>query len=238
MSAAPLLPRDRLVFALDVKDRGEADRLIALLSPHIGVLKIGLELFVGEGPDLVRAAMARGLPVFLDLKLHDIPETVERAVSRAVDLGVRFLTIHASGGPKMIERAVARTRGTATEIVAVTVLTSLDASDLAATGVAADPATHARTLARCAREAGATAFVCSPHEARALRDALGAEVTLITPGVRPAGDATGDQKRVATPRDALAAGATYVVVGRPIRDAADPRAAADAIVRELTGGAS
>ena len=237
-----LRPRERLVFALDVPTRPEAERLLDLLAPHIGVAKIGLELFVGEGPSIVRTVMDSGLPVFLDLKLHDIPETVERAVARAVDLGVRFLTVHASGGPKMLERAVARTKGSDTQIVAVTVLTSLDASDLQAVGLDASrsPETQATLLARLAASAGVAAFVCSAHEASALRATLGTEATLITPGVRPRattnnapGAGAGDQKRVATVAEAFGAGANYVVVGRPIRDATSPPSVAGSIIHEI-----
>jgi orotidine-5'-phosphate decarboxylase len=225
--------RERLVFALDVPNRSEAERLLDRLAPHVGVAKIGLELFVAEGPSVVRMASERGLPVFLDLKLHDIPETVERAVARAMDLGVRFLTVHASGGPKMLERAVARTRDSATQIVAVTVLTSLDAADLTAAGVARSPEDQAKLLAGAAASAGVGAFVCSPREAGALRAMLGQMATLITPGVRPRGVDPSDQKRVATVEEAIRAGADYVVVGRPIRDAASPPAVAGAIIHEI-----
>lgn len=236
-----MTPRERLVFALDVPTRPEAERLLDLLAPHIGVAKIGLELFVGEGPAIVRTAIGSGLPVFLDLKLHDIPETVERTVARAVELGVRFLTVHASGGPKMLERAVARTYGSQTQIVAVTVLTSLDATDLAAIGVdrSHSPEAQAKLLATRAAAAGVTAFVCSPHEAPALRATLGAAATLITPGVRPgvqvggAHRAADDQKRVATVADAIGGGADYVVVGRPIRDATSPPTVAGSIIHEI-----
>lgn len=229
-------PRDRLIFALDVPNAAEAERTLDVVADHIGVAKIGLELFVAEGPAIVRTACRRGLRVFLDLKLHDIPETVERAVRRAAQLDIDFLTVHASGGPAMLERAVKATAGSRTKIVAVTVLTSLQASDLAATGVSASPLDHARSLAMLAQEAGVEAFVCSPHEAGALRSALGARkaVDIITPGVRPSGVDSGDQKRTATAHDAIRNGATYVVVGRPIRDAADPRAAANALVAEIT----
>ncbi len=199
-------------------------------------LKVGLELFVAEGPDAVRT-LARERPVFLDLKLHDIPETVERAVARAAALGASLLTVHASGGPAMLERACARAQREATglRVVAVTVLTSLDRGDLEAIGVREDPGKHALALAKMARAAGVDAFVCSPHEVRALRRALGPDVALITPGVRPAGADAGDQKRTDTPEGAIASGASAVVVGRPIRDAANPRAAAERIARDLRG---
>ena len=192
----------------------------------IGMVKVGLELFVQAGPAAARLGEEVGRPVFLDLKLHDIPETVERAVARAADLGVRYA---------MLRRAVekARAAGSGLEIVAVTVLTSLDAADLGKMGVTGDVATHAARLARVAWDEGVRAFVCSPHEARAMRAALGDGATLITPGVRGAGAAgKDDQKRVATAAQAIEDGADWLVVGRPIRDAADPLAAARAIADE------
>ena len=226
-----------LIVALDTPSLDEARALARLVRPHANGLKIGLELFVSEGPNAVRAIAREGAhPIFLDLKLHDIPETVERAVARAGDLGVSLLTVHASGGPAMIERAVARAAKDATglRVIVVTVLTSLDAADLAAIGVARAPAEQALELAKMARAAGADAFVCSPHEVGALREALGKDVMLVTPGVRPAGGAgSDDQKRTDTPEGAIARGATAVVVGRPIRDAVDPGAAAESIARAL-----
>jgi orotidine-5'-phosphate decarboxylase len=225
--------QDRLIFALDVPARADAEPLLDELAGHVGVAKIGLELFVAEGAAIVRSARERDFPVFLDLKLHDIPETVERAVARACDLDVTFLTVHASGGPKMLERAVARTRGTNTRIVAVTVLTSLDASDLRAIGIERAPYAHAALLAEQAQSAGVSNFVCSPHEVSALRRSLSPSAVLITPGVRPTSSDAGDQKRTATADAAIRAGADYVVVGRPIRDATDRVAAADAIAREI-----
>jgi orotidine-5'-phosphate decarboxylase len=194
----------------------------------IGMVKVGLELFTQAGPEAAKIDV--GLPVFLDLKLHDIPETVERAVARVADLGVRYLTVHAQGGPAMLERAVARA-GARLSIVAVTVLTSFDDADLAAIGIKSDIPTQAVRLARMAWPLGVRAFVCSPREVKAMRAALGPEATLITPGVR-ASSGGDDQKRVATAAQAIKDGADWLVVGRPIRDAADPREAARAIARE------
>ncbi|MBK6691376.1 MAG: orotidine-5'-phosphate decarboxylase [Myxococcales bacterium] len=235
-----MIAKERLIFALDVASRRAGETLLddGGLASGLGMLKIGLELFVAEGPGVVTLGAERKLPVFLDLKLHDIPETVERAVGRAVDLGVRFLTVHASGGPKMLERAVRRTEGSITSIVAVTVLTSLDDADLAATGVARGTAEHAALLAHAASLAGVRAFVCSPREVSALRRALPspAAFTFITPGVRLAGAASSDQKRTATAAEAIADGADYVVVGRPIRDAAKPADVATVMVREIEEG--
>ncbi len=225
----------RLIVALDEPDLAAARRLALAVAPHVDMLKVGLELFVEAGPEALALGREAKLPVFLDLKLHDIPETVERAVARAAALGASVLTIHAQGGRAMIERAVTRAEkeGTGLVIAAVTVLTSLDDADVRALGVDRDARTHARALARLAFDAGARAFVCSPAEAATLRADLGDTARLITPGVRPAGAAHGDQKRVATPADAARAGAWAIVVGRPIRDAADPAVAASAIAHEL-----
>jgi orotidine-5'-phosphate decarboxylase len=198
--------------------------------------KIGLELFVSAGPAAVRLGEEAGLPVFLDLKLCDIPETVERAVARAAALGARMLTIHAGGGRAMVRRAVERAakEGTGLEIVAVTVLTSLDRADLESLGVGGTVEDQAERLGRMAKTEGVRAFVCSAREAPGLRAALGSEVTLITPGVRPASAAgSDDQKRTTTATEAILAGADWVVVGRPIRDAADPAAAARGVAAEV-----
>jgi len=201
------------------------------------MLKVGLELFVEAGPQAVALGREAGLPVFLDLKLCDIPETVDRAVARVAALGARMLTVHASGGAAMLRRAVARAKseGTGLEVVAVTVLTSLDGADLASLGVAGDVAGQVERLARVAWDQGVRAFVCSPREASRLRAVLGAEATLVTPGVRSgqAGVSGDDQKRTLSAGEAIAAGASWVVVGRPIRDAADPLAAARTIDHEV-----
>jgi orotidine-5'-phosphate decarboxylase len=223
-------PASPIAFALDFPSIERARDAALAVKSAIGMIKVGLELFVEAGPAAARLGEDVGRPVFLDLKLHDIPETVERAVGRAGELGVRYATVHAQGGPAMLRRAVARAKDTGLEIVAVTVLTSLDASDLGAIGVSGDVATQASRLAKMAWNEGVRAFVCSPHEAKAMRAALGAEATLITPGVRATGAAgKDDQKRVATAERAIADGANWLVVGRPIRDANDPLAAATAI---------
>jgi len=233
-----------IVFALDFASVAEAERAAIRVRDAIGMVKVGLELFVEAGPAAVRIGAACGLPVFLDLKLHDIPETVERAVGRAAALGARILTVHASGGPAMLSRAVKRAAAEANglQIAAVTVLTSLDARDLARIGVDTHGptehlvATHARRLARMAFDEGVRAFVCSPHEVRAMRAELGPEATLITPGVRASTDAPSDQKRVASAAQAATDGADWLVVGRPIRDAGDPLAAARALRDEARQG--
>jgi orotidine-5'-phosphate decarboxylase len=229
--------RSRLAFPLDYPDLDAARRGAALIREPVGVLKVGLELFVREGPSAVRLGAELGCDVFLDLKLHDIPATVEGAVASAAGLGARFLTIHASGGPRMVEAAVRRAEreSPAMVVLAVTVLTSLDDTDLATLGVGGTTASHALALARAARGAGARGFVCSPSELRRMRAEVGPDAILVTPGIRPAGAATGDQKRTGTPREAILDGADLLVVGRPIRDAADPTAAARAIAAEVDG---
>jgi len=227
--------RQKVAFALDYPTLAEATAGAKIVAPAVGVLKVGLELFVREGPRAVEIGAACERPVFLDLKLHDIPETVERAVQNAAALGARYLTIHAAGGRAMLERAAnAAARATSPlTLLAVTVLTSLDQADLAALGVAGSTRDHVVRLAKLATEAGVQGFVTSPQEVAALRAAVGPAAFLVTPGVRPAGSATGDQKRVATPQAALAAGADLLVIGRPIRDAEDPLAAAQAIASDI-----
>jgi orotidine-5'-phosphate decarboxylase len=227
--------RARLVFPLDFATLAEARIAATRLAPAVGVLKVGLELFVSEGPAAAALGRELGLDVFLDLKLHDIPETVDRAVASAAALGVRYLTVHAAGGVEMLRRAVARAAQAPSPltILAITVLTSLDTEDLQAQGVEGSPSDHVLRLARLAWGAGVRGFVTSPAEARALREALGPDALLVTPGIRPTGAAAGDQKRIATPASAIADGADLLVVGRPIRDAADPVAAAGAVVAEI-----
>jgi orotidine-5'-phosphate decarboxylase len=229
--------RDRLAFALDYPTLAEASAGAARVAGVVGVLKVGLELFVAEGPAAVRLGAELQSRVFLDLKLHDIPETVERAVATAGQLGASYLTLHAAGGPRMLEAAAARAarEGAGLQLLAVTVLTSLDASDLQEVGVSAPPAEQVLRLGKLARGLGIHGLVCSTAEVGVLRQALGPEAVLVTPGIRPAGAAAGDQKRVGTPSSALRDGSSLLVVGRPIRDAADPAAAARAILDEMSG---
>jgi orotidine-5'-phosphate decarboxylase len=223
--------RPPIAFALDFASVDEARSALVRVASSIGMVKVGLELFVHAGPAVVALGRDAGLPVFLDLKLHDIPETVERAVAQASSLGAKVVTVHASGGRAMLKRAVARAdaEGGTVSICAVTVLTSLDDADLDDIGMAGPAREAATRLARLAFDEGVRWFVCSPAEVRSLRAALGKEAVLVTPGVRPAAAARGDQKRVATPEQAVADGADWVVVGRPIRDAEDPLAAARSI---------
>ena len=227
--------RRRLVFPLDYPSLAEARPAATRVSAAIGVLKIGLELFVREGPQAVEFCREIGVDVFLDLKLHDIPETVGRAVRAAASLGARYLTVHASGGKAMLARAVmeADAASSPLTLLAVTVLTSLDAEDLEAQGVHASPQEHVVRLARLAWDAGVRGFVASPAEAGPLRRALGLDALIVTPGIRPANTEAFDQKRIATPAQAIADGADLLVVGRPIRDAADPLAAARVVVEEI-----
>jgi orotidine-5'-phosphate decarboxylase len=227
--------RRRLAFALDYPTLDEARRGAERVRDAVGVLKVGLELFVREGPAAARMVRELGPELFLDLKLCDIPETVERAVGSAAALGARYLTVHAGGGPKMLERAQARAELEASglTLLAVTVLTSLDSSDLSALGVQGTPLDHALRLARLAQASGIGGLICSTAEVAALRDMLGSELVLVTPGIRPGPAAADDQKRTGSPASAIRDGASLLVVGRPIRDAADPLQAARAILDEI-----
>jgi orotidine-5'-phosphate decarboxylase len=225
-------PKDRICSALDFGAWADAEPFARRIAPHVGMLKVGLELYVAEGAPVVRAAAALGRPVFLDLKLHDIPATVEGAARSAAATGAALLTVHAAGGPAMVQAAV-RGAGPKVRILAVTVLTSLDAATLDRIGLAGPPQAAVVRLARLAVEAGAGGLVCSPQEVAAVRAAVGPGPLLVVPGVRPAGAALGDQARVATPAQAVGAGADVIVVGRPLRDSADPVAAARAIAAEL-----
>ena len=220
----------RLIAAIDTAEATEAARLIGALNGRVGLIKLGLELFCAHGPACLD--WAQGMPVFLDLKLHDIPNTVAGAVRALLARPPAMLTLHAAGGSAMIAAArdAAEMAGAARPILlAVTVLTSLDAHGLAATGVVGAPDTQVLRLAKLALDAGADGLVCSAAEVGAIRAAFGAKPVLVVPGIRPAGSARDDQARTATPEAAMAAGADYLVVGRPITQADDPAAAASAI---------
>ncbi|MFZ0630051.1 MAG: orotidine-5'-phosphate decarboxylase [Acidobacteriaceae bacterium] len=224
----------RLIVALDFPAAAPALALADQLRGHVRWLKVGLELYCAEGPALVRELRVRGFSVFLDLKLHDIPNTVAGAVRSAATTGAELLTLHAVGGPAML-RAAAEAAGslpTPPQLLAVTVLTSMDQAQLATIGVNVTPADQVRRLAALAADSSITGLVASAEEVDALRR-LYPQATLVIPGIRPAGAAAGDQKRVATPAAALAAGATYLVIGRPITQAADPVAATEAILAEM-----
>jgi orotidine-5'-phosphate decarboxylase len=217
--------------AIDTPDPDRAKAIAARIRTHVGGLKLGLEFFSANGADGVRDMAEFGLPIFLDMKLHDIPNTVAKAVQALNPLGLSILTIHAAGGRAMMEDAKAAA-SSGTKVVGVTVLTSLDEEDLAATGIAGAPSAQAARLAALAREAGLDGVVCSGAEVAALKKAW-PDGFFVVPGVRPADAALGDQKRVVTPRQALDAGASILVVGRPITLAEDPDAAARAIAATL-----
>lgn len=228
------LPPKRLIAAIDTADPARAAALIAAAAPHCGLVKLGLEAFCAHGPAVLD--WAGGAPVFLDLKLHDIPNTVAGAVRALLPRRPRMLTLHASGGGAMIgaAREAAEHAGDARPLLlAVTVLTSLSADHLAEQGIAADAPAQVLRLARLALAAGADGLVCSAGEIAPLRDAFGGGPVLVVPGIRPQGSDAGDQARVATPEQAIAAGADYIVVGRPITGAADPGAAAASIAQAI-----
>jgi orotidine-5'-phosphate decarboxylase len=222
-----------ILCAIDTNELARAQSLIAATQGAVGGVKLGLEFFAAHGPDGIRKAAAGQKNVFLDLKLHDIPNTVAGAVKSSLALDPLLLTVHCSGGPAMM-RAAVEARGSArTKIVGVTVLTSLDDNDLAAIGQGRPAAAQVERLARLAQESGLDGIVCSPQEVAMLRDVCRKDFLLVVPGIRPAGAAIGDQKRVQTPRDAIAAGADYLVIGRPITEAPEPGTAARAILAEI-----
>ena len=227
-----IVARDRLIVALDVADAAMAEKLVADLGASVSFYKVGMELAYGGGLGLIEQLAARGKQVFVDLKLHDIPNTVERAVERIARLGATFLTIHAY--PQTMRAAKAGAAGSSLKLLAVTVLTSCDDADLAEAGYGLSVRALVARRGEQARAAGIDGIVCSPAEAATLRAALGRQIIIVTPGVRPAGSQMGDQKRVATPGQAIADGADFLVVGRPVTQASDPRAAAEAIVAEIT----
>ncbi len=223
----------RLIVALDYPDAQTALDLVDRLEGATRWFKIGLELYVAEGNSLVAELQRRGYSIFLDLKFHDIPNTVASAVRSVARLGIQMLTVHAAGGPVMLAAAAEGAGDTGPILLAVTVLTSMDDAQLAATGVLGSSAGQVEMLAKMAYANGVQGFVCSPVEVASLRSQLGSKPLLVIPGIRPEGAATGDQRRVATPGAAIAAGASYLVVGRPITRAADPGAAARSILAEM-----
>jgi orotidine-5'-phosphate decarboxylase len=224
--------RDRICAALDFPTWAAAEPFARAVAPEVGMLKVGLELFAAEGPAVVRAAAGLGRPVFLDLKLHDIPNTVEGAARSAAASGASLLTVHAAGGEEMVRAAVRGAAGRL-RVLAVTVLTSLDDAALGRIGLSGPAEAAVLRLAGLAVAAGAGGLVCSPREVAAVRAAVGPGPLLVVPGVRPAGASRGDQARVATPAEAVRAGADVLVLGRPLREAADPAAAARSIAAGL-----
>lgn len=230
--------KPRIFCAIDTPDLDAAIALATSLGDAVDGVKLGLEFFGAQGPAGVAKVAALGMPVFLDLKLHDIPNTVARAVRGLLPLAPSLLTVHAAGGPAMLEaaaEAAAEAGAARPRLVAVTVLTSLGDGDLAAVGFGQGATASAHRLAAVSQDAGIDGIVCSGHEAAAMRTRFGPGFVLVVPGIRPASAAVGDQKRVMTPRDAASAGADVLVIGRPITEAADPAAAARAIARELAG---
>jgi orotidine-5'-phosphate decarboxylase len=230
--------RDRLIVALDFSSAAEAVYMAEKLRGHVGVFKVGSQLFTAEGPVVARHLAALGEKVFLDLKFHDIPNTVHAAVREAARMGVTMLNVHASGGPKMMEAALEGSREGSTGrerplVLAVTVLTSLGTDDVAAIGLDGDAEAAAIRLARLAQVAGLDGVVASPLEIAAIRRTCGPNFVVVTPGIRPATATADDQARIATPTQAIRTGADYLVIGRPITATADPAAAADAIVAEI-----
>jgi orotidine-5'-phosphate decarboxylase len=220
---------DRLIVAIDRSSRDEILHLADALRGSVGLLKIGLQAFVANGPSIVREVQDRGAKVFLDLKIHDIPNTAQHAVAEAVALGVEMVTVHASGGTWMLRACASDT----TLVLGVTILTSLDDAELARIGFAGLALDNAVRLAKLAQSSGLRGVVASAHEIAAIREACGSELRIVVPGIRPEGSDAGDQRRTKTPAAAIAAGADYIVVGRPVTDAHDPRAAALAIVDSL-----
>jgi orotidine-5'-phosphate decarboxylase len=231
MPPSAIAPRDRLIVALDLPGTAPAEAMIARLGDSVTFYKIGYQLGFAGGLSLVRRLTDDGKKVFVDLKLHDIGNTVARGVESLVALGATFLTVHAY--PQTMKAAVDARAGSSLKILAVTVLTSYDDADLQAAGYRLGVADVVEARAQQAKALGVDGLVCSPEEAAALRKSVGHGMSLVTPGIRPAGSATGDQKRIMTPARAITAGADYLVVGRPVMEAADPKAAAEAIQAEI-----
>jgi orotidine-5'-phosphate decarboxylase len=231
MQPATIVPRDRLIVALDVPGVAAAEAMIAGLGDSVTFYKIGYQLAYAGGLSLVSQLAAAGKKVFIDLKLHDIGNTVARGVESVASLGATFLTVHAY--PQTMKAAAEACAGSNLKILAVTVLTSYDDSDLQAAGYRLGVSDLVEARARQAQALGVDGLVCSPEEAANLRRIVGHGMHLVTPGIRPAGSSVGDQKRIMTPARAIAAGADYLVVGRPVMEAADPKAAAEAIQAEI-----
>ena len=232
--------KTRIIVSLDFPDRDQALALARLLDPHRCNVKVGKELFTSSGPELVEALVQRGFRVFLDLKFHDIPNTVAAACRAAARLGVWMLNIHAAGGRRMMEAAREAVADSARPplLIGVTVLTSLTSDELRETGISEDTGAHVLRLARLARDSGLDGVVCSSREAQMLRRELGRNFLLVTPGIRPAGAAGDDQRRVRTPAQAIEAGSDYLVIGRPITQAPDPMKALEAIEEEIKAAAT
>lgn len=225
--------KEKIIVALDVPDAGAADKMLDRLEDSVTWIKIGLQLFTAEGPSLVRDIKSRGYKVFLDLKFHDIPNTVHGAVQSAVNLGVDMATIHLFGGHPMIATAVEAAKGSPLLILGVSVLTSFDQAQLTGIGVSANVGDQVQKLVQLGYDAGLRGIVCSPHEISRLRNQFGSDLAIVTPGVRPVGSDKGDQQRVMTPSEAIREGASYLVIGRPITGAGKPAEAARRIEDEI-----
>lgn len=232
------LPQNYIIFPLDVPTVKDAARYIELLSEAVGMFKVGLELFIQAGPEIIRMIKSSGTAeIFLDLKLHDIPMTVERAMGRVADLGVKFATVHCGDSSRMLDAAVAGSAG-AVSILGVTVLTSTSLEEIVAAGYKdefiVDMAALVRKRAQMAKAAGCAGVVCSGHEVKMIKETFGKDFCAVTPGIRPAWQAgNDDQRRIVTPADAVKNGSDYLVIGRPIRDADDPAAAAKRVADEI-----
>jgi len=224
-------PRDRLIVALDVPDLASAEAMVSRLGDSVTFYKVGMELAYSGGLSFVRRLADAGKKVFLDLKLHDIPNTVEKATAQVADLGASFLTVHAF--PQTMKAAVKGRGAGSLKILAVTVMTSYDDADLVEAGYALGVRDLVERRARQAHAIGVDGLILSPEEVSAMRTLLGPDITLITPGIRPSGSAAGDQKRIMTPANAIEAGADYLVIGRPVTQADDPKASAEAIIAEI-----
>jgi orotidine-5'-phosphate decarboxylase len=231
----PLAPRDRLIVALDLPTLSDAEAMVERLGDSVSFYKVGYQLAFAGGLPLARALAQAGKRVFLDMKLHDIENSVAKGVESVAELGVNFLTVHAY--PQTMKAAVAARDGSGLKILAVTVLTSYDDIDLAESGYSQSVDALVARRAQQAHDLGVDGLVCSPEEASPLRLAVGHDMLFVTPGIRPLGSARGDQKRVTTPAQAIKAGADYLVVGRPITGASDPKVAAQAIVDEIAAAA-
>ena len=237
LTQAKTTPKDRLAVALDLANEDEALQLVDRLGQTCQWFKVGMELYYAAGNSIVQRLRDRGFNIFLDLKLHDIPNTVAGAVRSATHAGASLLTIHASGGEAMMTAAAeAASAPGSPRLLAVTVLTSMDANQLAGIGITASPADQVLRLARLAQASGIDGMVCSPEEVALLRKETGPDTLLVIPGIRPAGSDIGDQKRIATPAQAIADGASMLVVGRPITRATNPAAAAQAILEQIEMG--
>ena len=232
MKSPALTARDRLIVALDFPTQAKALALVSVLSDSVSTYKIGLQLYTAAGPAIVQAVAASGAKIFLDLKLHDIPNTVAKAVASAGELGVQMLTVHLSGGSAMLKAAV-EAKPPQLSLLGVTVLTSATQETLGEAGVDGSLEDQVVRLGELGKTSGVDGLITSPHEVALLRKRLGPEITLVTPGVRPAWAAADDQKRFTTPSQALKAGADYLVIGRPITADPDPRAAVERVVEEM-----